>query len=72
MAAKEKQAAPATPAPDDDKAKSGFDEIHAALKPIADRSAHYDVRQLATVMLRLVELLGDGKQKTEIPPRHHA
>lgn len=53
--------------------RAALDEAHAALKPIAERSAHYDVRQLASVLLRLVETMrGDSdEQKTQVQPRHH-
>lgn len=46
-------------------------EAHAALKPIAERSASYDLRQLATILMRMIEAFRGDDKLTEVVPRHH-
>jgi hypothetical protein len=45
---------------------------YAALKPIAERSPMYDTRQLALIIMRLIETARGDEDKTELPARHHA
>lgn len=54
-----------------DPLRAVLDESHAALKPMSERSTMADTRQLAAILLRLIEVWRDGVAKTTIQPRHH-
>ena len=51
--------------------KAALDEAHVALTSIAERSAWQDARQIARVVMRIIEAMRGDEKKTEIPQRHH-
>jgi hypothetical protein len=52
--------------------RATLEKHYAVLKTMSERSASYDMRQLAQMLMRWIEETRGDKTKTELPLRHHA
>lgn len=48
-----------------------LNSLHASAELIANRASTQEIKVLAVLMMRMIELERDGEPRTEMPARHH-